>query len=84
MESIAERLILIVCCVAFGVLIRDVAQDYRDIKREARQSKPRQSELDIAPVWSRRCEAQGKVVFATQSDGETWVIHCVTGRGKFT
>lgn len=71
-DTLAERVILIVCCVAFGVLLRDVAQDYRDVK-----PKKKQAQMDPAPIWSQRCERQGKTIIAKQADGGRWVIHCL-------
>lgn len=78
--SRSEVAIVVVCAVAFGVLIRDVAQDYRDIKAE--KLAPVKSYMD-APIWSKKCMREGKTVYATQADGEKWIITCVGGRGQF-
>lgn len=55
---------------ALGVLARDVAQDWRDIKkRPAAQAEP-------APIWSRNCQKASGFLFATQADGKAWVVRC--------
>ena len=35
-----------------------------------------------ARIWSRKCERQGKRVFATQADGGRWRITCVKAEVK--
>lgn len=39
----------------------------------------RQAEPWPAPIWSKRCEQQGKSMQATQADGGKWEVHCTGG-----
>ena len=82
MIDLARDCIIATVCFGLGVLVRDVAQDYRDIQAVAK--KPRQAQVEPAPLWSKRCEAQDKRIFATQADGKRWRIKCVDATGMKT
>jgi len=49
----------------------------------AANAKPRLAEPMPAPIWSKRCERDGKTMMAHQADGGPWVIHC-TGKALRT
>lgn len=45
-------------------------------ERKAAQKK-REAQPFPAPIWSQKCERQGKRVLAVQADGGRWEIRCV-------
>lgn len=75
-DRIYERVVLATCAFAIGVLARDVAQDYRDMRLA--QKKPAQSQIEPAPIWSKKCKRLGKQLFATKADADPWIGKCVT------
>lgn len=38
----------------------------------------RQAQPSPAPIWSKRCAAQGKGFIAKQADGGKWIVICTT------
>ena len=69
--------------VAFVLICYGFAgtQDY-NIAKAAEQEyraavKAKRAQDQPARIWSKRCEAQGKRVLATQADGGKWKIRCV-------
>lgn len=53
--------------------------DYADqlrIEAEKKEQRPRLANPFPAPIWSKRCAAQGKTFIAKQADGGNWTVRC--------
>lgn len=73
---IPANLIIAVYAFALGVLVRDVAQDYRDIRAERVNAPAMRSEMGaIRP----RCPEPSAGWIAKQPDGGGWSVHCLKG-----
>ncbi len=67
-QSILVAMFVVTCMVAPGEIERMVAP--------AKVQLPRGAEAGQAPIWSKRCAAQGKTMVAHQADGGPWIVHC--------
>lgn len=70
-----ERLIGYVCFFAFGVLLRDVAQDWREPLREAR---PLPAAVGYGPPGAFIPAAPASLLFPLCEEG--WIASCADGR----
>ena len=64
--------IAVVISFAAGVVVRDVAQDYR----EPKAVKAPQARTEPAPIWLKNCDRANGFLFATQADGKEWKVRC--------
>ena len=60
----------IFCCYLYAS-----NEDYKIQAAAAKEAKG-----DPARIWSRKCQREGKQIFASKSDKGPWVIKCVDGR----
>jgi len=63
--------LLLVC--GFGLVGN---MDYSDAKLIEAEKKMG------APIYSKKCERQGKQILATRADNGTWQVHCVNATVK--
>jgi len=73
--------IVVMLVLSFGLV---GTLDYNDAKAVEQEyvtaKKSRQSREQPARMWSKKCERQGKRIFATQADGKAWIIKCVDAK----
>lgn len=73
-----ERILIGVVAFGLGVLVRDVAQDWRD--QAALKVGKQISTYREARIWSKKCEKLGKSPLITDADGKKPVITCVSAK----
>lgn len=73
MDTRTGWFIALVLFLALGIVGN---MDYRDAKLIEAEKKMG------APIYSKRCERQGKQILAVRSDAGEWTVHCVDATVK--
>lgn len=71
--------LLFVLLMALGLVGNFDYADQLLIEAAKKEQRPRLAQPSPAPIYSKRCSAQGRDFVARQADGGRWVAFC-TGR----